>query len=57
MAWKQQINYVTMKLNKANVMLSKLRHFWVRKTLKSVYYAILESHVRYASLVWVQDTN
>ena len=57
MAWKQQINYVTMKLNKSSVMLSKLRHFWVRKTLKSVYYAILESHVRYALLVWVQDTN
>ena len=55
--WKQQINHVALKLNKANVMLSKLRHVIDIKTLRSVYYAIFKSHLCYASLVRVQSTN
>ena len=35
-------------------MLSKLRHI---KTLRSVCYAIFESHLCYASLLWAQSTN
>ena len=38
-------------------MLSKLRHVLDIKTLRSVYYAIFESHLCYASLVWAQNTN
>ena len=54
---KQQINHVALKLNKANAMLSKLRYVFDIKTLRSVYYAIFESHLCYASLVWAQNTN
>ena len=50
LTWKQQINHVALKLNKANAMLSKLRHVLDLKTLRSVYYAIFESHLCYASL-------
>ena len=57
LTWKQQINHVALKLNKANAMLSKLRHVLDIKTLRSVYYAIFESHLCYASLVWAQNTN
>ena len=38
-------------------MLSKLRHVLDIKTLRSVYYAIFEPHLCYASLVWAQNTN
>ena len=38
-------------------MLSKLRHGLDIKTLRSVYYAIFESHLFYASLVWAQNSN
>ena len=48
---------MTLKLNKANAMLSKLRHGLDIKTLRSVYYAIFESHLFYASLVWAQNSN
>ena len=48
---------MALKLNKANDMLSKLRHVSDIKTLSSVYYAIFESHLCYASLVWTQKTN
>ena len=54
---KQHINHVAVKLNKANAMLSKLRHVLDIKTLRSVYYAIFESHVCYVSLVWAKNTN
>ena len=57
LTWKQQINLVALKPNKANAMLSKLRHVLDIKTLRSVYYAIFESHLCYASLVWAQNTN
>ena len=56
LTWKQQITHVALKLNKTNAMLSKLRHVLDIKTLRSVYYAIYESHLCYASLVWVQNT-
>ena len=31
-------------LNRTNAMLSKVRHFVDKKTLKSIYHAIFESH-------------
>ena len=38
--WKQQISDIAINLNRRNVILSKLRHFTDRKTLKSIYHAI-----------------
>ena len=55
--WKQQISDVAIKLKKANGILSKLRHFIDRKTLKLIYHAIFEPHLYYASLVWAQNSN
>ena len=43
--WHEQINNVAVKLNRANAMLSKVRHFVHKKTLKSIYHAIFESHL------------
>ena len=57
LTWKQHINHAALKLNKANAMLSKLRHVLDIKTLRSVYYAIFESHLCYGSLVWAQNNN
>ena len=48
---KRQINHLAIKLNKANPMLSKLRHVLDIKTLRLVYYAMLESRLCYTSLV------
>ena len=52
-----QISDIAIKLNKANGILSKLRHFIDRKTLKSIYHAIFEPHLYYSSLVWAQNSN
>ena len=53
---KQQIYRVVINLNNGNAMVSKLRHVLDIKTLRSVYYAIFESHLLYASLAWGQNT-
>ena len=43
--WKQQISDIAIELIKANGILSKLRDFIDRKTLKSIYHTIFESHL------------
>ena len=38
-------------------MLSKIRHHVGIKTLRSIYHAIFESHLSYASLAWAQNSS
>ena len=49
LTWKRQIYYVALQLNKANAMLSKLRHLLDIKTLRSDYTLQYWSHI-YAML-------
>ena len=39
------------------MLLSKVRHFVHKKTLKSIYHPIFESQLFYSSLVWAQNIN
>ena len=50
--WKQQISDLAIKLHRPIAILTKLRHFIDRKTLKSIHHEIFEPHLRYSSLVW-----
>ena len=52
-----EINNIAAKLNRANTMLTKIRHFVNFKTLKSIYHTIFESHLNYFLLVWVLNAN
>ena len=52
--WQDHINNIAIKLNKANAMLYKVRQFVNEKTLISIYHAIFDSHLNYASIVWGQ---
>ena len=52
--WKGHVNTIAIKLNRANKLLSKLRHIVNQTTLNSIYYAIFESNFNYASIVWAQ---
>ena len=55
--WKHHISDIAIKSNKANGILSKLRHFIDRKTLKSIYHGIFEPHLYFSSLAWTQNSN
>ena len=45
------------KLSRSQGMLSKLRHYVNKSTLKSIYYSIFSSLMTYASIIWGQNKN
>jgi len=52
LTWKNQTNILSNKLNKANAMISKIRHFVDTHTIKSIYFALFNSHLSYGCLSW-----
>jgi len=55
--WKYNTKILASKLSRAVGMLSKIRHYVNKKTLKSIYFAIFDSHLSYGSIIWAQDSN
>ena len=53
--WKAHINDITLKLIRANAMLHKVRDFVDAGILKSIYHALLDSHIHYACIIWGQN--
>ena len=53
--WKSHVNAIATKLNRANAMLYKVRDFVNANILKSIYYALFESHINYACIIWGQN--
>ena len=48
--WQCQVNDLSVKLNRANVLLFKIRKYVSPKILTSIYFAIFESHLSYCSI-------
>ena len=48
--WKH-VSDITIKLNRANALLFKIRNFVNVKTLKTIYYTISDSHINYANVI------
>ena len=55
--FKDHINTLKQKLNRANVILAKLRHHLPSDILKWVYYSLFDIHLRYACQVWAQSNS
>ena len=51
--WKSHVNAIATKLNRANAMLYKVRDFVNANILKSIYYALFESHINYVYINYV----
>ena len=49
--WKAHINDIALKLIRANAMLYKVRDFVDAGILKSIYYALFESHIHYVCII------
>ena len=45
------------KLNGANGLLAKIRHFVSKNLLRTIYFAIFDSHLRYGCLIWGQKVS
>ena len=55
--WKHHVSDIAIKLNRANALLFKIRNFVNVNTLKTIYYAIFDSHINYANVIWAQNFN
>ena len=54
--WKQDIHDIAIKLNRANALLSIIGNYVNKYTLRTIYFAIFNSHINYANLIWGQKT-
>ena len=54
LTFKNHMDTVKLKLNRANGLLAKLRHYVSPKLLRTIYYAIFEPHLRYGCQLWGQ---
>ena len=57
MSWKHHVSDIAIKLNRANALLFKIRNFVNASTVKTIYYAIFDSHINYANVIWAQNFN
>ena len=49
--WKHHVSDIAIKLNRADALLFKIRNFININTLKTIYYAIFDSHINYANVI------
>ena len=54
--WTKHVDYLCEKLSKMSGMFSKLRHICDLKLLKTIYYALIESHLQYYNIIWGNAT-
>ena len=50
LSWKSHIDYLSVKPNRANALLFKIRNFVDSSVLRTLYFAIFESHLNYCCL-------
>ena len=55
--WDHHVDSLAPKLSRAVGMLSKLRHFLDKNTLRSVYFAVFSSIMSYGSIIWGNNQN
>ena len=55
LSWQYHVNDLSVKLNRANAFLFKMRKYVNLKILRSIYFAIFSSYLSFYCLVWVQN--
>ena len=55
LTWQHHVNDISIKLNRANALLFKMRKYVSLKILRSIYYAIFDSYLSHCCLVWAQN--
>ena len=54
LSWQYHVNDLSIKLNRANALLFKMRKYVSLKILRSIYFAIFDSCLSYCCLFWAQ---
>ena len=55
LSWQYHVNDLSVKPDRANALLFKLRKYVSCKILRSIYFAIFDSYLSYCCLVWAQN--
>ena len=55
LSWQCHINDLSIKLNRANALLSKMRNYVSLKIFISIYFAIFDTYLSQCCLVWPQN--
>ena len=55
LSWKQHINDIAIKLNRANSLLYTIRNYVNKLILRTIYFSIFDSYINYANLIWRQN--
>ena len=53
--WKQHIHDIAIKLNRANALLFTIRNSVNTHFLRTIYFAIFDSHINYVNIIWGQN--
>ena len=57
LSFKYHLDTIKLKLNRANCLLSKIRHYVRAPLLRTIYFAIFDPHLRYGCQIWGQNKN
>ena len=55
LSWQYHVNDLSIKLNRANAVLLKMRKYVSFRISRSIYFAIFDSYLPYCCLVWAQN--
>ena len=55
LTWQHHVNDLSIKLNRANALLFKMRKYVSLKILRSIYFAIFDTYLSYCCLAWAQN--
>ena len=55
LSWQYHVNDLSIKLNRANALLFKMRKYVSLKILRSIYFAIFDFYLSYCCLAWAQN--
>ena len=55
LTWQHHVNDLSIKLNRANALLFKMRKYVSLRILRSIYCAIFDSYLSYRCLAWAQN--
>ena len=57
LSWQYHVNGFSIKLNRANAFLFKIRKYVSLKILRSIYFAIIDSYLSCCCLFWAQSSS
>ena len=54
LTFKPHLDNLRLKLNRGDCLLSKIRYYFQADLLRTIYYAIFDSHLRHGLQIWGQ---